>query len=212
VTKPVATSVARGRRTYVQPSVEIRKRMQTDQKKRALKCSAADATMMLSLNLQHTSLSSTATNSSEPKFASLLVQTIDLVMKWHSSSNAPASNDCITQSIKVVRFIVSDDREQYTKTVVQSGIVQVLTMIVHEDRYDASLQNEAVWILVNITSTDETPVVALSGVVPDLVHHMKHSKDNALRENCITCIGNIAAHSSDFRETLLSEQSVLDGL
>jgi hypothetical protein len=124
-----------------------------------------------------------------------------------------------------IRRLVSTDSLEPIQYVVQSGVVvPILVALVSMNmttdlscvevpaKDPTAWQCEAVWILTNIASCNETALVANSGVVPALLHHMHTSDKVVLREQCTWCIGNIAAHSIEYRDALWRERVLIAGM
>ena len=117
----------------------------------------------------------------------------------------------VKEAVKDLRVLLSSEDGNSDASVVndiiQAGMVPLLVEFIDWPH----LTFEACWILTNIASTEKTKVVAESGAVEKLIPLLSINEPN-IREQAAWCIGNVAGHSKEYREALLSVPELVSAM
>lgn len=153
-----------------------------------------------------------------PKSVSMMIkQQLHLFQKHQQDPNA-VSEEELHISIRTLRRLLSQTVPSPCQEVVESGIIfhMVRISVLHQascgSQLRCSILHECLWILINISSDNYTKQVAESGIVPLAATMMCSHEDPNVREQAAWCLGNIAGHSSEYRDTCLATPHLMDGL
>jgi hypothetical protein len=114
-------------------------------------------------------------------------------------------------AVKDLRRLLSVERNPPVDLVIDAGALPYLVAFLTNNEYPM-LQFEAAWALTNIASTSRTKDVAnCENAVPSLVK-LLYSPSGNVREQAIWCIGNIAGESVAFRDGILREPGLIEGM
>jgi len=121
----------------------------------------------------------------------------------NKNSNMDETISSVQEAVKDLRVLLSSEDgnsdASVVNEVIEAGMVPLLVELLDWPQ----LTFEASWILTNIASTEKTRVVAESGAVEKLIPLLNINEPN-IREQAAWCIGNVAGHSKEYREALLS--------
>jgi hypothetical protein len=114
-------------------------------------------------------------------------------------------------AVKELRRFLSVERNPPVDLIIDAGALPYFVAFLSNDQYPM-LQFEAAWALTNIASTSRTKDVAnCENAVTSLVR-LLFSPSGNVREQAIWCIGNIAGDSVSFRDGLLREPGLIEGM
>ena len=129
----------------------------------------------------------------------------------NKNSNTDEAIARVKEAVKDLRVLLSSEDGNSDASVVndiiQAGMVPLLVEFIDWPH----LTVEACWILTNIASTEKTKVVAESGAVEKLIPLLSINEPN-IREQAAWCIGNVAGHSKEYREALLSVPELVSAM
>jgi len=129
----------------------------------------------------------------------------------NKNSNMDETIARVKEAVKDLRVLLSSEDGNSDASVVndiiQAGMVPLLVEFIDWPH----LTVEACWILTNIASTEKTKVVAESGAVEKLIPLLSINEPN-IREQAAWCIGNVAGHSKEYREALLSVPELVSAM
>lgn len=126
------------------------------------------------------------------------------------SATAITSSD-LHKTVQALRKLLSkEDSAQAIEEVIQTDAVSLLCKFLDRDD-QPKIQFETAWCLTNIASTNQTGIIARSGAVHKLIRlFVSNSPD--VREQAAWCIGNIAGDSQEYRDGLLQEPCLAEGM
>jgi hypothetical protein len=114
-------------------------------------------------------------------------------------------------NVKDLRRLLSVERNPPVDLIINAGALPYFVAFLTNNEYPM-LQFEAAWALTNIASTSRTKDVAnCENAVPWLVK-LLYSPSGNVREQAIWCIGNIAGESVAFRDAILREPGLIEGM
>jgi importin subunit alpha-1 len=114
-------------------------------------------------------------------------------------------------AVKELRRFLSVERNPPVDLIIDAGALPYFVAFLGNDQYPM-LQFEAAWALTNIASTSRTKDVAnCENAVTFLVRLLFSSSGN-VREQAIWCIGNIAGDSINYRDGILREPGLIEGM
>jgi hypothetical protein len=117
----------------------------------------------------------------------------------------------LLNAVKDLRRLLSVERNPPVDLIIDAGALPYFVAFLTNNEYPM-LQFEAAWALTNIASTSRTQDVAnCENAVPSLVK-LLYSPSGNVREQAIWCIGNIAGESVAFRDGILREPGLIEGM
>jgi hypothetical protein len=117
----------------------------------------------------------------------------------------------LLDAVKALRRFLSVERNPPVDLIIDAGALPYFVVFLTNDDYPM-LQFEAAWALTNIASTSQTKAVAnTENAVKSLVR-LLYSPSANVREQAIWCIGNIAGESVSFRDGILREPGLIEGM
>ncbi|CAM9750473.1 unnamed protein product, partial [Discosporangium mesarthrocarpum] len=89
--------------------------------------------------------------------------------------------------------------------IIAAGVIPALLSFLHPDRCgDLEIQLEVLGSLINLTGSSHTGMIVEEGGVPVFIRLLGSSSED-IQEQAVWCLGNIAAHSVELRDTLLKD-------
>jgi hypothetical protein len=114
-------------------------------------------------------------------------------------------------AVKELRRLLSVERNPPVDLIIDAGALPYLVAFLGNDQYPV-LQFEAAWALTNIASSSLTKVVANEDNAIPLLVRLLFSISGNVREQAIWCIGNIAGDSVAYRDDILREPGLIEGM
>jgi hypothetical protein len=102
-------------------------------------------------------------------------------------------------------------RRTQPPVVIDAGALPYLVAFLTSNEYPM-LQFEAAWALTNVTSTSRTKDVPIAKTQSVAGQTLVQSEVETSREQAIWCIGNIAGESVAFRDGILREPGLIEGM
>jgi importin subunit alpha-6/7 len=134
--------------------------------------------------------------------------------RWVNPRQDIVTQDELVSVAKKLRRMLSVEKNPPVLQVLNSGALFFLVELLSppENFSDPALVFEASWALTNIASTAFTErIVQHPGTVDKLASLLKHDCPH-VREQAGWCLGNIAGDKNEFRDMLLQNKSVVDGM
>jgi importin subunit alpha-6/7 len=143
----------------------------------------------------------------------VIQESVIIFQKWISVSKTITTEEEVElcNAVKKIRRILSVENNPPVKEVLQSGSLFFLTELLTM-KHNPSILFETAWALTNIASTSYTSsVIGQRNLVDRLVPLIVHDSP-AVREQSAWCIGNIAGDSHEYRDVLLNNTDIINGL
>jgi importin subunit alpha-1 len=197
-----------GRRSRQETSVQLRKSKKEEQMKKKRQIAGANGLKV----------SSTIEELKEDSNVSVSQPTItriaELMQVLHQFFDDPGSvpvEPDLLGAVKDLRRLLSVERNPPVDLIIDAGALPYFVAFLTNNEYPM-LQFEAAWALTNIASTSRTKDVAnCDNAVRSLVK-LLYSPSANVREQAIWCIGNIAGESVAFRDGILCESGLIEGM
>jgi importin subunit alpha-1 len=197
-----------GRRSRQETSVQIRKSKKDEQMKKRRQITGMNGLKV----------TGTTKESKDDSKASILQPTITRIAECmqvlHLFSSNPGTVSVVPDlldAVKDLRRFLSDESNPPVDRITDAGALPHFAAFLTNDDYPV-LQFEAAWALTNIASTSQAKAVAnTENAVKSLVR-LLYSPSANVREQAIWCIGNIAEESVSFRDGILREPGLIEGM
>ena len=114
----------------------------------------------------------------------------------------------VLEASTIIRKLLSIEVNPPIQAVLDTGILPRVVELL-DDKHPYRQQFEASWILTNIGTgdTEQTRQVVQSGAVPILIHLLDSSHKD-VQEQAIWALGNLAGDSPEFRDFVLTHETV----
>mmetsp|Transcript_13351 Transcript_13351/g.29394 ORF Transcript_13351/g.29394 Transcript_13351/m.29394 type:complete len:567 (+) Transcript_13351:132-1832(+) len=153
---------------------------------------------------------------SEVQIVSEIQESMEMFKVWKENNQNMELAAPFSRAVTRIRHLLSGDNPPLGAVLNADCLPYVFDAFQWNDEY-THLQVEAAWIFTNLASSDEQPeythrVALHPGLVHELVRLLLEGRTPELREQCAMCLGNIAAGSEDYRDSLLEMDGVRNGL
>jgi importin subunit alpha-6/7 len=196
-----------GRKHREETSIQIRKaRKEELLRKRRMAIVSTEAGSQTNNN-------DNATFSTQSELELEIQDSVSIFQKWITSSKDAATTDEeeLCNAVKKIRRMLSVDKNPPVKEIIDSGALFFLTELLCIQN-NANILFETTWALTNIASTSYTHrVIEQLNLVDRLVPLIIHDSP-AVREQSAWCIGNIAGDHHEYRDILLKNHDIVNGL
>jgi importin subunit alpha-1 len=153
----------------------------------------------------------TVSSSTTEELETRIAEPMQVLKRFFSDQGTVLVEPDLLRAVKDLRRLLSVERNPPVDLVIDAGALPYLVAFLTNDDYPR-LQFEAAWALTNIASTSRSKDVAnCENAVPSLVK-LLYSPSGNVREQAIWCIGNIAGESVSFRDGILREPGLIEGM
>jgi importin subunit alpha-1 len=197
------------RRSRQETSVNIRKTKKGEQMMKRRQMAGANG-VQVSVATEPSKDDVSKVSLSQPTITSIAEHMQVLNQFFSDPGTVPVVPDLL-DAVKELRRCLSVERNPPVDLIIDAGALPYFVAFLGNDQYPM-LQFEAAWALTNIASTSRTKVVANEdNAIPFLVRLLLSTSGN-VREQAIWCIGNIAGDSVAYRDGILREPGLIEGM